>query len=155
MQENVSVTVLPSEFACFKGFTSDRRAQNASSKWKLVLSPIYGIIWHKLLHDFIVLNNFLWSRPANPWQRKIWRPMKKNLEILQKIVRFYFLPDQTPFTSQELDTNLTARVYSPFKMADRHGEKRYWTQAKSSVQKSSTLFFVISLSLYGISIPRK
>ena len=44
--------------------------------------------------------------------------MKKSLEIQQKIVKFYFFPNQTPFPSRELDTN------SPFKMADRRGEKR-------------------------------
>ena len=50
--------------------------------------------------------------------------MKKNLEILQKIVRFYFFPDQTPFLSRELDTNLIPQAYPPFKMADRRGEER-------------------------------
>ena len=51
--------------------------------------------------------------------------MKKNLEILQKIVRFYFFLDQTPFPSKELDTNLIPRPYSPFKMADR--TISYWS----------------------------
>ena len=50
--------------------------------------------------------------------------MKKNLEILQKIVRFYFSPNQTPFPSRELDTNLNPRAYSQLKMADRRREKR-------------------------------
>ena len=36
------------------------------------------------------VSNLFYFRPANPWQRKIWRVMNKNLEILQKIVRFYF-----------------------------------------------------------------
>ena len=35
--------------------------------------------------------------------------MIKNLEILQKIVRFYFFHDQTPFPSRELDINLIPR----------------------------------------------
>ena len=89
------------------------------------------------------------SRPANPWQRKIWRPMKKDLEILKEIMRFYFFPDQTPFPSRELDTNLIPRAYSPFKMADRRGEKRKVFEHKHKSQ----LF--ISLSLYGTNIPRK
>ena len=50
--------------------------------------------------------------------------MKKNLEILQKIVRFYFFPDQTPLLSRELDTNLIPQAYPPFKMADSRGEER-------------------------------
>ena len=34
------------------------------------------------------------TRPANPWSRIFWRLMRKNLEILQKVVRFSFFPDQ-------------------------------------------------------------
>ena len=50
---------------------------------------------------------------------------EKNLQILQKVVRFYFsVPDQIAFPSRELDTNLIPRAYSPFKLADRRGEKR-------------------------------
>ena len=48
--------------------------------------------------------------------------VKENLEILQKIVRFCFFPDQTPFPSRELDTNLIPRAYFPFEMADRRGK---------------------------------
>ena len=55
--------------------------------------------------------------------------MKKNLEILQKIVRCYFFPDQTPFPLQELDTNLIPQAYPPFKMADRRGEERQVIEA--------------------------
>ena len=56
--------------------------------------------------------------------------VKENLEILQNIVRFSFFPYQTPFPSRELDTNLIPRAHSPFKMADRRGEKRYVIEHK-------------------------
>ena len=81
----------------------------------------------------------------------------KNSEIL------FFFPDQAPSPSRELDTKIIPRAYSPYKMADRRGEKRKVIEAlntsknHSSVQKSikSTVFFVIGLSLYGTSIPHK
>ena len=74
-------------------------------------------------------------------------------------MRFCFFPDQTSFPSRELDTKLISRAYSHFKMADWRGEKRYvihTSKNHSSVQKvESTMFSLISLSLYGTSCPRK
>ena len=61
------------------------------------------------------------GKSGDPW-KKIWR-------FLQKIVRFYFFFDQTPFSLREVTvylnvTNLIPRDYPPFKMADSPGEKR-------------------------------
>ena len=54
---------------------------------------------------------------------------EKNLEILQKIVRFYFsVPDQTPFPSRELDTNL---------QIDAENKSLNSSKNHSSVQKSN------------------
>ena len=81
--------------------------------------------------------------------------MKINLEILQKIVRFwFFFADQTPFQSRELNTNLLPRAYSRFKMADRRGKNDVIITARYK-KVASTAFFFISLSLYGTSIARK
>ena len=57
-----------------------------------------------------------WSsfdEPQGVWKYQTCQPLvkenlethEKNLETLQKIVRFFFLPDQTPL-SRELDTSL-------------------------------------------------
>ena len=78
----------------------------------------------------------------------------KNSEIL-------FFPYQTPV--DPLDTNLIPRAYSPFffspfKMADRHGERQWVIAHKQKSQldkkcsKYSVFLLIISLSLYGTSI---
>ena len=73
--------------------------------------------------------------------KKVWRFYKKWWDSM-------FFPRSNAW---ELNTNLIPRAYSPFKMAD-------WTQAKITARYKkvvSTVFFFISLSLYGTSIPRK
>ena len=65
--------------------------------------------------------------------------VKENLEIHEKKsgdstknrdLIFYFFPDQTPFPSRELDTNLIPRV-------DRRGEKRYVIEALNTSKNHS------------------
>ena len=58
---------------------------------------------------------------GNPWKGDPWK--KSGYSTKNSEIQFFF-PDQIPFPSRELDTNLTARLYSPFKMANRRGEKR-------------------------------
>ena len=75
------------------------------------------------------------AQTCQPLVKENLETHEKNLEILQKIVRFYFsVPDQTPFPSRELDTNLIPRAYSPFKLADRSGEKRQVIKHKQKSQ---------------------
>ena len=73
----------------------------------------------------------------------------------------HFFPDQTPFPSRDLDTNQAyphSKWRTDAEKNDKSSKHNLNTSKKpSSVQKSSksTVFFVISLPLYGTSIPRK
>ena len=79
--------------------------------------------------------------------------MKKNLEILQKLVRFYFFFDQTPFSLREVSDSLFkcyqphSQGLLPFQKKRTDGEKndKFLNTSKnhSAVQKCSKYSVVL------------
>ena len=88
-----------------------------------------------------------------PWLSPRWQTcqplVKENLETHEKKSgdstknsEILFFPDQTPFPSRELDTNLNPRAYFQLKMADRRGEKRKFIEAYSPEVMTSQKYFL-------------